>query len=655
MIRHTLLLMEKDFRQLIRDRGFIIFVGIWALVAATSHFAPHLPSPKFPETETPTLEEQPFNSSNDQDIDTDTEVNVGIIGNSPVVENLLKKNGRKLSFSALTGVSPEEALAKHLVDIVIAFPPSLANLSMDASNADPPSSSGLSAMSNYARDQQARPDKRSGNFGLKLLPPEVQVIYTEVSSDTFNAITRVINALTKAKNTIVDHRLVQLGLQEQWWQTFQIRSHIKIGHGTEEISLPVVMPFLLTFAVSFITTVFSIELICRESIRGTLALLIATPIRRISILASKTVIVCWSAFCSLAAAMTIVEAPLKSQKSAMPVDNFSAVLLMSIPLIFTIAGWSAFMALRIRTRGTAMARLIPGSIIIIVLAGISTLPGVHSTADVMLVPIANITSLIKDWLSGYWNPVIALPTCAVALLYGTICMQQAALMLEEHGDISVNSNIPGSNAGNMFQLSVVLGVIAILTNFYINRMVLIVNAPVGWITAAILTATLSLLAALKVRRSVPLGLMTLTHSIAKKSLIAATASPVLLWLADKYNWLHILNPYLALTVPNGANPDQAYFLRTVALVACTFLLPLSQEVLFRSVLQRTMSRVFNPLLLPAVVSIVYCLSQPDAKDAGAYIGFGIILSLIAQKTGSVYPCIALRLCAAMLAVGWKLH
>lgn len=652
MIRHTLLLMEKDFRQLIRDRGFIIFVGIWALVAATSHFAPHLPSPKFPETEATTTEKQPFNSSNDADINTDTKINVGIIGNCPVVENLLKSNGRNLSFSALTEVSPDQALAKHLVDIVIAFPSSMVNLSMDASNIVPPSSSGVSAVSNWASEQQKRSKKRSGNFGLKPLPPEVQVIYTEVSSDTINAITRVTNALTKAKNTIVEHRLAQLGLQEQWWQTFQIRNHVKSSYGAEDLSLPVVMPFLLTFAVSFITTVFSIELICRESIRGTLALLIATPIRRISILASKTMIVCWSAFCSLGAAMTIVEGPLKSQKIAMPIDNFSAVLLMSIPLIFTIAGWSAFMALRIRTRGTAMARLIPGSIIIIVLAGISTLPGVHSTADVTLVPIANITSLIKDWLSGNWNPVIALSTCIVALFYGMVCMQQAALMLDEHGDISVNSNIPGATAGNMFQLSVVLGVIAILTNFYISRMVLIVNAPIGWITATILTATLALLAALKIRRSVSLGLMTFTHSVVKKSLIAALASPVLLWVADKYDWLHILNPHLALTMPNGANPD---LLRTVALVACTFVLPLSQEVLFRSVFQRTMSRVFKPLLLPAVVSIVYCLSQPDANDAGAYIGFGIILSLIAQKTGSVYPGIALRLCAAMLAVGWKLH
>jgi ABC-type Na+ efflux pump permease subunit/membrane protease YdiL (CAAX protease family) len=651
--------MEKDFRQLIRDRGFLFFVAVWSVVAFASHFAPRLPSATLPE-HGPTVDQSVFGSTDDAAFNSDTPVNVGIVGNCPLVEEFLKKDGHNLRFSHLTNVNADHAASKNLDGIVIAFPDELANLKLDTKT-------GLQAdhsnVPDSGKQEQNRDVDQSGLFGLSITPPEVQILYPLVSSDNYNDLVRVTSALNKAKSRIVDYRVQKLGLQEHWWQSFQTTSHIKRNQeqAADNNGLAAILPDLLVFAVTCITTVFSIELICRESIRGTLTLLIATPIHRISILTSKTLIVCWSAFCSLAAAMTIVEGQLHSLKTHMPIDNYAAVILLTTPLIFTIAGWSAFMALRIRTRGTAMARLIPGAAIMMFLAGIASLPGVHSATDVLLVPIANTTALVRDWLMGRWDPLVAFATSLVALLYGTVCMQQAALALEEHGDITSNSNISRTSIGSKFQLSVVLAVIAIVTNFYISRIVLILNGPAGYMTSAVLTSILALVAAMKIRKSIPLGLLTFSPAILKQVALGAVASPILCWVAATYNWLHIINPYFACSDKSSFGEhlfsefSAASVVQTIALIVCTILLPLSQEILFRAVFQRTASRLFSPLILPVIVSTIYCLSQPDSADIAAYLGFGIILSLIVQKTGSVYPGVAVRVCAAALALGCKLR
>ncbi len=645
MIYQIILLLQKDIRELTRDRGFIFFVLVWCLVIFVSQIdLPHHQLDRLQQIQADELA-RAENSERTKKVDVeltgidtssvtvprtapgvattaDAEtpppgpVKTGISGDSDLIRTLLAKDPT-IQIEPTDALTPKEAINKKIVETMIVISPGLENVG-NLVSAEPASLL----------------NKRN--------PRQVKVLTKGYPDARANI---VVEALNKVDKQIVDLTLRKSELSNQWWER-QITTEepIRLGKfGHRALSGIASIPFLMVFAVTMVTTVFSIELICAENVRGTLALLIAAPINRLSILVAKTLLVSLTAFSSLASAITMAKRSLSEARTGVAIDTSTGVMTLAVPLIIIIASWSVFMSLRYRTRGTALARLLPGAIVLLALTGIAILPGVHTSIDIAIIPIAGIAELIHDYLAGKVNYTLAAVAISCCFLYGFLSMRQAAIMLDDYGDAGSQTAVDVTLPGSGFQLAVGLFVVSLLANFYLVRQVIICDTIAG---AACTTATALVLAALAlfIARRFPIFELFNVNRVTLMHAASLLLAAVVVAAGYYTHTLSALNPFRPLVHHTN--------LFLVGLL--TFVLPISKELLFRVVFQTLLSPSFGKVTLPIVIGLLSGICQPYSASFLPAALFGALLSFVATTTRSIYPCIVLHVLVSFLSLDFSL-
>ena len=629
-----MLLLQKDLRELSRDRGFLIFVFVWCFVAFISQFTPTSSlDGKYTKQTVSTPAETPNQSSNTPERPKSglislfgpeevakpkdsSPVKIAIQGNSDTIRAMLA-NDASIQIKSIDNLDAKEAINKGLVEAVVSIPP------------------GLERVKDIQEKDDGWPKHKT---------PHVIILSKDWPPGDRSQ--SVSTAVDNIRQKIVQENLEKVKLKGSWWQKDLEKEEIEVG-GTQAFGIldaSRAIPFLMTFAISLVTTVYSIELVCSENVRGTLALLIAAPINRISILAAKTFLVSVTAFGSLASAITMAKRSLNAAKTGSSIDANTGVLMLALPLVFVIASWSVFMALRYRTRGTAMARLIPGAVIALTLAGISVLPGVHSGFDLSLVPIANITSSVRDFLSGQFDLRLTAVAVSSCLLYGFLCMKQAASMLDDYGDAGSRSPSAIPMPGSGFQLAVGLFVVTLVANFYISRQLIICAAlPGNFMSVAVsvflatgamfVTRRFRILELFKIRKEKPRFIGEVVIALGVLTAIVAFSTRT----------LQAINPFAVL----ATSPTDAMFIWSIF---ASTILAVAQEVLFRGVFQTLLTSTFNRFTLPLAIGVISGLCQPDTNSFFVASLFGIVLSILVTWRNSIYPSIALHVILNLVAL-----
>lgn len=176
--------------------------------------------------------------------------------------------------------------------------------------------------------------------------------------------------------------------------------------------LATILPYILIFLCLTGAMYVAIDLTAGEKERGTLETLLASPARRLEIVAGKFLTVFFASLVTavLAAASTAVTLLLSGPMSVAPGGprlEFSAsfgslALLMALllPIAGTFSALLMCVSLFARSYKEAMSYLTPLMLFVVVPAFISMIPGVQANLALALIPIANASLGMREVLKG---------------------------------------------------------------------------------------------------------------------------------------------------------------------------------------------------------------------------------------------------------------
>ncbi len=259
---------------------------------------------------------------------------------------------------------------------------------------------------------------------------EVQVYY-DASSDTSSlAEDRVSTALAELSRARLQARLEYERLPPAFVKPISLTavslaSKAKVGRAEVAKTLPFVIVLMVLMGAFYP----AIDLTAGEKERGTLEPLLATPAKRRTLLAGKLLTVATisgltgllNLLCMAGAALWIARSATRAAGSTLPLGElfaaipWGAVLLGVFALAVAtllFAGLMMAVASLARSFKEAQNYLTPVYLVATMPALVSWLPGTKLDYGVALVPIANVTLLLKDALAGTLMPGPAL----VALL-----------------------------------------------------------------------------------------------------------------------------------------------------------------------------------------------------------------------------------------------
>jgi membrane protease YdiL (CAAX protease family) len=202
----------------------------------------------------------------------------------------------------------------------------------------------------------------------------------------------------------------------------------------------------------------------------------------------------------------------------------------------------------------------------------------------------------------------------------------------------------------------VLFIVAVITNYYVGRQVIICHRELGLLLAGTLTATVAFVSLFLVPRDRLLDVFSLKKCSWKCTIGAALLAPSIVALARHANMLQALAPF-----PDGTSGLPQVLgifpigLAQAIVVSATVFYPLGRELLFRGAFQGLLQGTFDRFGLPIAIALLSGICQTDSACfmAAATLGFGF--SLIVTWSRSIYPGMALHVLTVLLVAtgAWR--
>jgi sodium transport system permease protein len=273
----------------------------------------------------------------------------------------------------------------------------------------------------------------------------------EIKSET--AANNVEKALNKYSESTVKDRLAAKNLPASVLNPFEIKKENVAP--PEKVSGALIGGFLgyIVIILCFQGAMNpAIDLSAGEKERGTMETILSSPISRTHLVLGKFLLVLTAALVTAGLAVTSMSVSfLITQKlhtfsapGAPAADSLQlhvspgavfSVFIMALPLAVMFSAGLFTIALFAKSHKEAQSYIVPLTFVIIIPAITAMLPGVELTPKLALIPILNVSLLLKDLIAGtyHWNSiaVIFLSTCvyAAAALFLAIKMFQRESVL----------------------------------------------------------------------------------------------------------------------------------------------------------------------------------------------------------------------------------
>lgn len=262
---------------------------------------------------------------------------------------------------------------------------------------------------------------------------DLELLYRDDSAVSREAADLVTEGLRKAGEKFLDERLKVLQVSQRSPPILaQRRSVSAVAPPRARISLAAVIPLILTLMTVTGAVYPAIDLTAGERERGTLEVLMAAPIPRVSLLFGKYVAVLVVALLTAAANLLMMTITLQASglgKAVFGAAGFNAATLGSIfALLLLFAAFYAALLLVVtctaRSFKEAQAYLIPLMLLSLAPGTLGLMPGLALDGLLLVMPLANIVLLGRDLLT---DQVTA--GAAVAVVGSTAVYAAAAIGL----------------------------------------------------------------------------------------------------------------------------------------------------------------------------------------------------------------------------------
>lgn len=268
-------------------------------------------------------------------------------------------------------------------------------------------------------------------------------IRTKTESGGKEIVNRIENALQDFRADSMDKRLKALGVDDPWQRAMevvtnntastQMRSGSWIG-----LTLPTALLMLIVIATAYP----AFDMITGERERGTLSVLLTTPMSRHSIMNGKLLAISTvgltTAFLLIASLFLTLHfgAPHITDQSGtfvfhIPLIGALLTFPMAVPLVIFLAAVSLTLSAYSHTLQQGQGYMVPLITVIIPLTGVTFIPSQSLPPIVNIIPIANVCLCIRDLLKGSYNwPAIAV-TFASSTLYAYMLARYAVGLLDK--------------------------------------------------------------------------------------------------------------------------------------------------------------------------------------------------------------------------------
>jgi len=267
-----------------------------------------------------------------------------------------------------------------------------------------------------------------------------ELVYREDSPDALEAVAYLDRLCARTNGDILSQRLKSAGVRQRSDPIRLAAAPLEVEerHG---LSLAVFVPLVLILMTMTGAVYPAIDLIAGERERGTLEVLIAAPVPRVSLLFGKYV-----AVVTVAVLTALVN--LGSLTVSLLVGGFAervfgsggirvGTLLEIFGLVLLFAAFFSAVLLVVtsfaRSFKEAQAYLIPLMVVALLPGVVGLLPGLRLSGLLTVVPLLNIVLLARDLLEGHADPVSAAVVVLATAAYAVLAIALAAQVFGAEG------------------------------------------------------------------------------------------------------------------------------------------------------------------------------------------------------------------------------
>jgi len=480
--------------------------------------------------------------------------------------------------------------------------------------------------------------------------------------------TRVLAAY---RGTLKQTRLLRAGLPADFDEVFVLtnpdRPPVAASRGVDDLFrvLGQIFPFVLVMWSLAGALYPAVDLCAGEKERGTMETLLISPASREEIVWGKFLTI-WL-FSAATALLNLVSMSLSVwyYTLRLPQNPFEPTILLwgTILLLPLSAFFSAVsLAIGVYARSTKEGQyyLMPLFLVTMPLVFLTLAPGVELNGFYSMVPVTGVSLLLKDLVTAGKPPLTLatyfLPVLAPMVIYSWLALRWAIEQFQreevlfreaERFDVGLwfqslfreKEPLPGTSmAFGCFALVTVLFQLAMRLSVQPD---VVVHLMVAYL-ACVLTPTLMIAVVLTTRPLAglllrPAGWGDLLRAVAFAGLLFVPGVLAAHFLLESVPGLKegVLEQ---VEHPAGPAGPSVVWLAVLLVVTCV-----CEELTFRGLILTGLSRYFRPVTALFLSSFLFALFHMNVFQAVPHFLLGLLLGLLAQRTGSLLPAIVLHL------------
>jgi sodium transport system permease protein len=479
--------------------------------------------------------------------------------------------------------------------------------------------------------------------------PEISVQVDELK-DSNGAYLRVGAMLREMRLKLSEQRMIDAGVETPWVKRLHFTSvNMESAAKRTGAWLSLTLPLTLVLLVLTGTLFPAIDLITGERERGTLPLLLASAVRRDSIVYGKLLVVFTIGLVTVVLLLTSLIVMLSTNLSK--VEDGSGAFLLSLspsnifltiplafPLILMFGSVGVWISAYARNFQQGQGYSVPYLMIAMFLSGIALFPVKHLPAAIYVVPVSNVCVCMTEILRGEINWGAVLVTFISSTAYG-LYVSRIAIDLLSKEEILFKIQQSPKRRKDYDRVVAVLYACTFVAMFYIGQIAQLLDKVYGMIGTQLLVIALPAIAVV-----IWLGLpLKETFSIRKPRLTALIGAPLMapgtvlltsFMVALQNSVLPMSNTFAKSLTDVMTPKDQSM---AMILFAMAVMPGICEEILFRGAIYGLLRRKFDTIGCCVLVGVLFGFFHLSGYRLLPTALLGIILTLMVYRTGSIFP------------------
>jgi sodium transport system permease protein len=493
----------------------------------------------------------------------------------------------------------------------------------------------------------------------------INVYVDQANINSLHAQVKLSEYLKDYKQFILEKRIKNLNINNNILTP--IRAEFKNIAPKEKIGgfyLGNILPFIIIFMTILGAFYPAIDQTAGEKERGTLETLLTTPIKKYEIITGKFLTISLFAFItgllnllSMTLSMTMF---LSSDKInfSIPWESMFLIFLLLIPTTMFFVALMMLVSSLANSFKDAQNYLTPVYLIFGFPAMVTVFPGFTLNYQSALIPVANVSLLIKDLLLAKFDTGLIFIVLVSTTIYSIIAIAAATrlfnkeeILLSEESNLRLlfsSNNSKGNSTPNFIE-AITLYIITFALLFYAGSVIQTMYKLEGLLLTEILFIFLPTLLFTRYLKFDPVETLSL-----KKISFKSVLGSVLLALSGSFFILKFVNSIQEKFLPmpdelkkafenfligeNGVPPSTLKLFLIIAVSAAV-----CEEVLFRGPILSGIKNKFNKTNTIIIVGILFGLFHLNIYKLFSTSVLGMLITYIAISTGSIFNGIIFHL------------